>query len=186
MEKPAQTPNGAPHRRRRRRPTGSAPQNRQPAREGKAPAAQRSAAPQNAAVPSAPAKEGAPRPNGRSHRGQGRPAPQPRQETPAKQSAPNPRAAAPLQPRRAGRPAPQAPSRPLPDQPKAPRQPRNARPPKHVQEEEPGLELIARRPPKQKFANFDDYLAAHGGMTVPLPDEPETAQPAVSAAVAAE
>ena len=36
MEKPAQTPNGAPHRRRRRRPAGSAPQ-AQPPREGKAP-----------------------------------------------------------------------------------------------------------------------------------------------------
>ena len=38
----------------------------------------------------------------------------------------------------------------------------------------PGWELIARRPPKQKFANFEEYLAAHGGMTVPLPEE-ETA-----------
>ena len=40
MEKAAQTPNGAPHRRRRRRPAGngSAPQAQQPAREGKAPA----------------------------------------------------------------------------------------------------------------------------------------------------
>ena len=49
-----------------------------------------------------------------------------------------------------------------------------------------GLELITRRPPKQKFANFEDYLAAHGGMTVPLPPEktemPETAAPAAPAA----
>lgn len=84
------------------------------------------------------------------------------------------------------RPAPQTPSRPLPDQPKAPRQPRSARPPKRMQEDEPGLELITRRPPKQKFANFEDYLAAHGGMTVPLPPEktetPETAAPAAPAA----
>ena len=36
---------------------------------------------------------------------------------------------------------------------------------------DPGLVLIARRPPKQKFANFEEYLAAHGGMTVPLPEE---------------
>ena len=38
MKKAAQTPNGAPHRRRRRRPAGngSAPQAQQPAREGKA------------------------------------------------------------------------------------------------------------------------------------------------------
>ena len=55
-----------------------------------------------------------------------------------------------------------------------------------MQEDEPGLELITRRPPKQKFANFEDYLAAHGGMTVPLPPEktetPETATPAAPAA----
>lgn len=42
-------------------------------------------------------------------------------------------------------------------------------------EEEPGIALISRRPPKQKFANFEEYLAAHGGMTVPLPEE-ETVQ----------
>ena len=54
--------------------------------------------------------------------------------------------------------------------------------------EQPGLDLISRRPPKQKFANFEDYLAAHGGMTVPLPpeasdaaDTPETATPAEAA-----
>lgn len=123
MEKAAQTPNGAPHRRRRRRPAGngSAPQAQQPAREGKAPA----------------------------------------------------------QPRK---PAPQVPSQPLRDQPKAPRPPRNARAPRSTAPEQPGLDLISRRPPKQKFANFEDYLAAHGGMTVPLPpeasdaaDTPETA-----------
>ena len=35
-------------------------------------------------------------------------------------------------------------------------------------EEDPGLPLIARRPPKQKFANFEEYLAAHGGVTAPV------------------
>ena len=44
--------------------------------------------------------------------------------------------------------------------------------PRKPVEEDPGLELITRRPPKQKFANFEEYLAAHGGMTVPLPEEP--------------
>lgn len=126
MEKAAQTPNGAPHRRRRRRPAGngSAPQAQQPAREGKAPAQPRKQAPQ----------------------------------------------------------ATQVPSQPLRDQPKAPRPPRNARAPRSTAPEQPGLDLISRRPPKQKFANFEDYLAAHGGMTVPLPpeasdaaDTPETA-----------
>lgn len=126
MEKAAQTPNGAPHRRRRRRPAGngSAPQAQQPAREGKAPAQPRKPAPQ-AAAPAAP---------------------------------------------------------------KAPRPPRNARAPRSTAPEQPGLDLISRRPPKQKFANFEDYLAAHGGMTVPLPpeasdaaDTPETATPAEAA-----
>lgn len=109
MEKAAQTPNGAPHRRRRRRPAG----------------------------------------NGS---------------------------------------APQVPSQPLRDQPKAPRPPRNARTPRSTAPEQPGLDLISRRPPKQKFANFEDYLAAHGGMTVPLlpeasdaADTPETATPAEAA-----
>ena len=36
------------------------------------------------------------------------------------------------------------------------------------EEEDPGLPLIARRPPKQKFANFEEYLAAHGGVTAPV------------------
>ena len=49
---------------------------------------------------------------------------------------------------------------------------RAARVPRKPVEEDPGLELITRRPPKQKFANFEEYLAAHGGMTVPLPEEP--------------
>ena len=30
----------------------------------------------------------------------------------------------------------------------------------------------SRRPPKQKFSNFEEYLAAHGGMTLPLPPDP--------------
>ena len=62
------------------------------------------------------------------------------------------------------------------------------RAPRSTAPEQPGLDLISRRPPKQKFANFEDYLAAHGGMTVPLPpeasdaaDTPETATPAEAA-----
>jgi len=89
---------------------------------------------------------------------------------------------------RHARPAPQVPSQPLRDQPKAPRPPRNVRTPRSTAPEQPGLDLISRRPPKQKFANFEDYLAAHGGMTVPLPpeasdaaDTPETATPAEAA-----
>lgn len=43
-----------------------------------------------------------------------------------------------------------------------------------AQEEDPGLVLITRRPPKQKFANFEEYIAAHGGVTAPIPGEEET------------
>ena len=37
--------------------------------------------------------------------------------------------------------------------------------------------LITRRPPKQKFANFEEYIAAHGGITSPIQGEeqPESA-----------
>ena len=28
-----------------------------------------------------------------------------------------------------------------------------------------------RRPPKQKFANFEEYMAAHGGATAPIAGE---------------
>ena len=45
------------------------------------------------------------------------------------------------------------------------------------EEDDPGLVLITRRPPKQKFANFEEYLAAHGGMTLPLPEEERAAGP---------
>ena len=107
----------------------------------------------------------------------------------APQNAPQSARPAALQPpRRNARPAPQVPSQPLRDQPKAPRPPRNARAPRSTAPEQPGLDLISRRPPKQKFANFEDYLAAHGGMTVPLPpeasdaaDTPETVKPAEAA-----
>ena len=181
MEKPAQTPNGAPHRRRRRRPAGSAPQ-AQPPREGKAPEQPREPrrpAPHGTGpANNAPGRENPPRQSSRPRRGQGRPAPQ---EQPPKAGAP-----AQQPPRRPGRPAPQTPSRPLADQPKAPRSARAPRPARAP--EQPGLDLISRRPPKQKFANFEDYLAAHGGMTVPLPpeasdaaDTPETATPAEAA-----
>ena len=172
MEKPAQTSTGAPHRRRRRRPSGSgAPQAQQPAREGK-PAPQN--APRQNNEPREP-REGAPR-SSRPRRGNGRPA-QPQQagqaqrqpaQTPRENRAP----AQQLARRGNGHPAAAVPSQPLRDQPKAPRPSRNNRAQRRIVDDEPGLELIARRPPKQKFANFDDYLTAHGGMTMPLPDEP--------------
>ena len=37
-------------------------------------------------------------------------------------------------------------------------------------DEDPGLVLISRRPPQQKFTNFEEYMNAHGGATAPLED----------------
>ena len=37
-------------------------------------------------------------------------------------------------------------------------------------DEDPGLVLISRRPPQQKFTNFEEYMSAHGGATAPIED----------------
>ena len=39
--------------------------------------------------------------------------------------------------------------------------------------EDPGLLLISRKPPVQKFASFEAYMEAHGGVTFPISDEEE-------------
>ncbi len=39
-----------------------------------------------------------------------------------------------------------------------------------VKDEDPGLVLISRRPPQQKFTNFEEYMNAHGGVTAPIED----------------
>ena len=44
---------------------------------------------------------------------------------------------------------------------------RNATP---ARDEDPGLMLISRRPPQQKFTNFEEYMTAHGGATAPIED----------------
>ena len=83
------------------------------------------------------------------------------------------------QPQKASQP--QKPSRPArneaPAQPKAAREPKvhEAKPPREFKgsreskaSQDPGLILISRKPPVQKFANFEDYMAAHGGETAPI------------------
>ena len=40
-------------------------------------------------------------------------------------------------------------------------------------DEDPGLVLISRRPPQQKFSNFEEYMTAHGGATAPIEDHSE-------------
>ena len=42
-----------------------------------------------------------------------------------------------------------------------------------VKDEDPGLVLISRRPPQQKFTNFEEYMNAHGGATAPIEDHSE-------------
>ncbi len=90
------------------------------------------------------------------------------QQRPAAGAQPGGKKAQPAAPRR-------EPRRPAQTQPQ-PQQPRRAPAPP----EDPGLLLISRRPPQQKFANFEEYIAAHGGVTAPLPDaapaDPEPAE----------
>ena len=42
-----------------------------------------------------------------------------------------------------------------------------------AKDEDPGLVLISRRPPQQKFTNFEEYMTAHGGATAPIEDHSE-------------
>ena len=47
---------------------------------------------------------------------------------------------------------------------------RNAAP---ARDEDPGLMLISRRPPQQKYTSFEEYMDAHGGATAPIEDHSE-------------
>lgn len=162
MEKTAQNPSGAPRRRRRRRGSGGgASQNAQAAvnrENGKAsqPAAkEKPARQQPARKEGKEAASSATSPRGR-HRGGS-------QGESVQQAAPAGRRS------RSGNGSQQAPAKEQNHTQKP--SSRAARSQRKAVDEDPGLELIARRPPKQKFANFEEYLAAHGGMTVPLPEE---------------
>ena len=69
----------------------------------------------------------------------------------------------------------------MPQQPARNAEPRARRRGRQPVDEDPGLLLISRRPPKQKFANFEEYIAAHGGATAPIEGEtpdPEPGSPA--------
>ena len=50
------------------------------------------------------------------------------------------------------------------------KQPRQAAPAK---DEDPGLLLISRKPPAQKFASFEEYMKSHGGFSEPIEGEAE-------------
>lgn len=179
MEKTAQNPSGAPRRRRRRRGSGtgasqSAPAQSAAAREGG-----------KAAQPAAKEKPSRPQPA----RKEGKEAAQPAQASRGRhRGGPQGEPAAPQPSGRRGRGngggnGQAAPAREQNHPPKT--APRAVRAPRRTAEEDPGLELITRRPPKQKFANFEEYLAAHGGMTVPLSGEDPAEEPAESQPAAA-
>lgn len=183
MEKTAQNPSGAPRRRRRRRGSGtgasqSAPAQAAAAREGgkaaqpaakeKTPRTQPARKEGKESTPPVPASRG-------RHRGTP-------QAEPAAQQPSGRRGRG-----NGGNGGQTAPAR---EQNHAPKPaPRTVRTPRRAAEEDPGLELITRRPPKQKFANFEEYLAAHGGMTVPVQGDdpaPEAAATQPAAAGTAE
>lgn len=159
MEKAAQNPSAAPRRRRRRRGSGNgaaqaaAPQQEPRTRESGKTTASTGREKNSRPAPTQSKKEGKDtRAASRGRRGQA-----------AEPAAPSPAS-------RRGRGAQPVPAKEANHTSRQPqRGPKNQR---RAAEEEPGLELITRRPPKQKFSNFEEYLAAHGGMTVPLPDEP--------------
>ena len=121
------------------------------------------------------AKQTAPAQNGQRQRG-GQPARaeqrtdrnDPRTEQRAERNSRNARPAQNSQNQQGSRNAVQS-SRPArPAKSEAPRgRSRNAAP---ARDEDPGLMLISRRPPQQKFTNFEEYMTAHGGATAPIED----------------
>lgn len=121
------------------------------------------------------AKQTAPAQNGQRQRG-GQPARaeqrtdrnDPRTEQRAERNNRNARPAQNSQSQQGSRNAVQS-SRPVrPAKSEAPRgRSRNAAP---ARDEDPGLMLISRRPPQQKFTSFEEYMTAHGGATAPIED----------------
>ena len=124
------------------------------------------------------AKQTAPAQNGQRQRG-GQPARaeqrtdrnDPRTEQRAERNARNARPAQNSQSQQGNRNNRNAVQSSRPDRPaksEAPRgRSRNTAP---ARDEDPGLMLISRRPPQQKFTNFEEYMTAHGGATAPIED----------------
>ena len=121
------------------------------------------------------AKQTAPAQNGQRQRG-GQPAhaeqrTDPRTEQRAERNSRNARPAQNSQTQQGSRNNRNAVPSSRPDRPaksEAPRgRSRNAAP---ARDEDPGLMLISRRPPQQKFTNFEEYMTAHGGATAPIED----------------
>ena len=120
----------------------------------------------------APAAQAAAKPEEKKH-----PQPEQRREKPEAKKPQQPRQAAARKP---AQPAPRAEEVRAEKQPRREKaQPPKAAPVQHTRRaaaqnsEDPGLLLISRKPPVQKFASFEAYMEAHGGATVPIEESPE-------------
>ena len=105
------------------------------------------------------------------------PQPEQRREKPEAKKPQQPRQAAARKP---AQPAPRAEEVRAEKQPRREKaQPTKAAPVQHTRRaaaqnsEDPGLLLISRKPPVQKFASFEAYMEAHGGATAPIEESPE-------------
>ena len=120
----------------------------------------------------APAAQAAAKPEEKKH-----PQPEQRREKPEAKKPHQPRQAAarkPAQPalRAAGVRAEKQPRREKSQPPKA-ASVQHTRRAAAQNSEDPGLLLISRKPPVQKFASFEAYMEAHGGATAPIEESPE-------------
>ena len=120
----------------------------------------------------APAVQAAAKPEEKKH-----PQPEQRREKPEAKKPQQPRQAAARKP---AQPAPRAEEVRAEKQPRREKaQPPKAAPAQHTRRaaaqnsEDPGLLLISRKPPVQKFASFEAYMEAHGGATAPIEESPE-------------
>ena len=120
----------------------------------------------------APAVQAAAKPEEKKH-----PQPEQRREKPEAKKPQQPRQAAARKP---AQPAPRAEEVRAEKQPRREKaQPPKAAPVQHARRaaaqnsEDPGLLLISRKPPVQKFASFEAYMEAHGGATAPIEENPE-------------
>ena len=120
----------------------------------------------------APAVQAAAKPEEKKH-----PQPEQRREKPEAKKPQQPRQTAARKP---AQPAPRAEEVRAEKQPRRERaQPTKAVPAQHTRRaaaqnsEDPGLLLISRKPPVQKFASFEAYMEAHGGATAPIEESPE-------------
>ena len=105
------------------------------------------------------------------------PQPEQRREKPEAKKPQQPRQTAARKP---AQPTPRAEEVRAEKQPRRERaQPTKAAPAQHARRaaaqnsEDPGLLLISRKPPVQKFASFEAYMEAHGGATAPIEEKTE-------------